>query len=174
MEITPRCVVALTWTLKDSMGDTLDTLDEPVEFLIGGDDLLPRIDEALQGHQPGDEIDLNLEPVDAFGDFDDQMLFLEPRQLFPEALEEGMIFEGHTLPEGVNPGLPRDALYTVADIYPDHVVLDGNHPLAGISLRLAIKVHAVREATPEELQQGSAGAGFFRVTPSAPGSQQLH
>lgn len=166
MEITPRCVVALTWTLKDSMGDTLDTLDEPVEFLIGGDDLLPRIDEALQGHQPGDEIDLNLEPVDAFGDFDDQMLFLEPRQLFPEALEEGMIFEGHTLPEGVNPGLPRDALYTVADIYPDHVVLDGNHPLAGISLRLAIKVHAVREATPEELQQGSAGAGFFRVTPS--------
>ncbi len=88
------------------------------------------------------------------------MLFLEPRQLFPGTGGRHDL-RGHTLPEGVNPGLPRDALYTVADIYPDHVVLDG-HPLAGISLRLAIKVHAVREATPEELQQGSAGAGFFR------------
>ena len=53
MEITPQCVVALTWTLKDSLGDTLDELEEPVEFLVGSDDLLPAISGALQGHERG-------------------------------------------------------------------------------------------------------------------------
>ena len=48
MKITDQCVAALTWTLKDTLGETLDTLDEPVEFLIGGDDLLAKIDAALQ------------------------------------------------------------------------------------------------------------------------------
>ncbi len=47
MEITEQCVVALTWVLKDTLGDELDVLDEPVEFLLGGDDLLKRIEEAL-------------------------------------------------------------------------------------------------------------------------------
>jgi len=174
MKITPCCVAALTWTLKDSLGDTLDTLDDPVEFLISGDDLLPRIDEALQGYGPGACLDLHLEPADAFGDFNDQLIFLEPRRLFADALQEGMIFEGHALPEGVSPQLPRELLYTVTDIYPDHVVLDGNHPLAGISLRLSLQVHAVREATPEELHRRSAGAGFFRIAPMAPGGEHVH
>ena len=53
MDITPQCVVALTWTLKDTLGETLDELDSPVEFLVGGDDLLPRIEQALQGYAPG-------------------------------------------------------------------------------------------------------------------------
>ena len=53
MEITEQCVVALTWTLKDTLGEELDVLDEPVEFLVGGDDLLKRIEEALQGHGQG-------------------------------------------------------------------------------------------------------------------------
>ena len=60
MEITPQCVVALTWTLKDSLGDTLDELEEPVEFLVGSDDLLPAISGALQGHERGALLDLNL------------------------------------------------------------------------------------------------------------------
>ena len=68
----------------------------------------------------------------------------------------------------------RDALYTVTEIYPEHVVLDANHPLAGIALRLSLKVEAVREATEEEIGRGSAGAGFFRVQPQAPGSSSLH
>ncbi|MDR2128919.1 MAG: peptidylprolyl isomerase [Burkholderiaceae bacterium] len=169
MEITLQCVVALTWTLKDSLGEALDTLEEPVEFLIGGDDLLPRIEEALQGHAPGARLALHLEPMDAFGDFDEQMLFLEPRALFPQELEEGMILEGHALPPQVDPALSRDALYTVAELYPEHVVLDGNHPLAGISLNLDLQVHAVREATEAERERRSAGAGFFRVQLAAPG-----
>jgi FKBP-type peptidyl-prolyl cis-trans isomerase SlyD len=177
MEISQQCVVALTWTLKDTLGEELDVLDDPVEFLIGGHDLFKTIEEALQGHEKGDKLDLHLEPEQAFGDFNDQLLFLEPRALFPADIEEGMTFEGASLPAGCNPDAPKDMLYTVSEIYPDHVVLDGNHPLAGIALRLNIRVEAVREATEEEIGAGSVGTGFFRISPvhaEGPGNDLLH
>jgi FKBP-type peptidyl-prolyl cis-trans isomerase SlyD len=162
MEITPRCVVALTWSLKDTLGEELDRLEEPVEFLIGGEDLLARIEEALQGHEAGDRIDLHLEPEDAFGDYDEHRVFLEPIELFPSEVEEGMTYEG--LPPGsASQDAPPDLLYTVTEVYPEHVVLDGNHPLAGLALRLHLKVEAVREASEEELEAGSLGSGFFRI-----------
>lgn len=172
MQVTPQCVVALTWILKDTLGEELDVLDEPVEFLVGGQDLFARIEEALQGHEPGAKLDLHLEPEDAFGDYDGQLVFLEKRELFPAELEEGMTFEG--LPAGANPDAPKDALFTVTEIYPEHVVLDGNHPLAGIAIRLHLKVEAVREATEEEIGRGTAGTGFFRIQPQAPGNDLLH
>lgn len=172
MEITQQCVVALTWTLKDTLGEVLDELEEPVEFLVGGEDLLHKIEEALQGHEAGDRVDLHLEPEEGFGDYNDQLVFLEPRSLFPAELEEGMTFEG--LPPGGNAQAPRDVLYTVTEIYPDHVVLDGNHPLAGIAIRLHLKVERVREATEEEIGRGSAGTGFFKVQREAPPGAQLH
>ena len=172
MEITEQCVVALTWTLKDTLGEVLDELKDPVEFLVGGADLLPKIEEALQGHEAGARLDLHLEPEDAFGDYDDKLVFLEPRSLFPAELEEGMTFEG--LPEGANPEAARDLLYTVTEIYPEHVVADGNHPLAGIALRLHLKVEKVREATEEEIGSGSAGTGFFKVQHTPPGGATLH
>lgn len=174
MEITEQCVVALTWTLKDSLGEELDVLDEPVEFLVGGSDLLARVEEALQGHGVGDRLQLNLEPEDAFGDYDEELVFLESRALFPAELEEGMSIEGHALPAGTNPEAPRDALFTVTELYPEHVVLDGNHPLAGIGLRLALKVEGVREASEAEIGAGTCGTGFFRVAPQAPGNDLLH
>lgn len=161
MKITDQCVAALTWTLKDTLGETLDTLDEPVEFLIGGDDLLAKIDAALQGKVAGDELKLHLEPEDAFGDYNDQLLFLEPRNLFPAELEVGMAFEG--LPPGGNPSAPAELLYFVSEIYPEHVVMDANHPLAGIAIRIQLKVHAVREATLDEIGKGSLGVGFFKL-----------
>ncbi len=163
MDITEQCVVALTWTLRDTLGEVLDVLDEPVEFLVGGDDLLPRIEEALQGHAPGAKLDLHLEPEEAFGDFDERLLFLEPRNLFLADIEEGMTLEGSALPKGTNPDAPKNALYTITEIYPEHIVLDGNHPLAGIAIRLSLTVVAVREATEEEIGQGSCGTGFFRI-----------
>ena len=172
MEITQQCVVALTWTLKDTLGELLDELADPVEFLVGGDDLLAKIEEALQGHEAGDRIDLHLEPEQAFGDYNDQLVFLEPRTLFPAELEEGMTFEG--LPPGANEEAPRDALYTITEIYPEHVVLDGNHPLAGIAIRLHLKVEKVREAMEEEIGRGSAGTGFFKVQRGAPDGTPLH
>ena len=174
MEITPQCVVGLTWTLKDTLGDVLDELDEPVEFLVGGDDLFEAIEQALQGHEVGATIHLHLEPEQAFGDFNDQLLFLEPRKLFPEGVEEGLTFEGSALPQGVSEAIPKEGLYTVAEIYPDHLVLDGNHPLAGIALRISLTVKSIREATEEEIGRGTAGTGFFRVEPMAPGNGHLH
>jgi FKBP-type peptidyl-prolyl cis-trans isomerase SlyD len=161
MQVTPQCVVGLTWTLKDTLGEVLDELKEPVEFVVGGDDLLPKIEEALQGHVAGDKMDLHLEPEEAFGDFDDQLVFLEDRKLFPAELEEGMTFE--ELPAGAKADAPKGTLFTVTDIYPDHVVIDGNHPLAGIAIRLALKLESVREASEEEAGRGTAGTGFFKV-----------
>ena len=174
MKITPQCVVALTWTLKDTLGDVLDELDDPVEFLLGGNDLLAKIEEALQGHAPADALELHLEPEDAFGDYDETLVFLEPRSIFPEALEEGMTFDGAALPTGGSPQIPPDRIYTATEIYPEHVVLDGNHPLAGIAIRLALKVESVREASLDEIGQGSLGAGFFRLEPQLPGNSTLH
>ena len=174
MEITQQCVVALTWTLKDTLGEVLDVLDDPVEFVVGGHDLLPKIEEALQGHEKGAKVDLHLEPEEAFGDFNDQLVFLESRTLFPPELEEGMTIEGAALPAGTNPDAPKNVLYTVTEIYPEHVVLDGNHPLAGIALRLSLKVESVREATETEIGQGSLGTGFFRLESSLPGNGTLH
>ncbi|MBK6293915.1 MAG: FKBP-type peptidyl-prolyl cis-trans isomerase [Rhodoferax sp.] len=165
MTITEQCVVALTWKLQDTLGETLDVLDDPVEFLVGGTDLFPKIEEALQGHETGAQLKLHLEPENAFGDYNDQLVFLEARTLFPQEIEEGMTIEGAALPSACNQDAPKDILYTVTEVYPEHIVLDGNHPLAGIALRLTIKVEAVREATEAELGRGSAGTGFFRIQP---------
>ncbi|MDB5868920.1 MAG: putative fkbp-type peptidyl-prolyl cis-trans isomerase (rotamase) protein [Polaromonas sp.] len=174
MKIIPQCVVALTWTLKDTLGDVLDELDEPIEFLLGGNDLLAAIEEALQGHAAGDALELHLEPENAFGDYDENLVFLEPRKIFPAELEEGMTFDGAALPAGAGAQIPQAHIYTVTDVYPEHVVLDGNHPLSGIAIRLALKVDAVREATEEEVGQGSLGTGFFKLEPLTPGSGTLH
>ncbi|TSE21499.1 FKBP-type peptidyl-prolyl cis-trans isomerase SlyD [Tepidimonas alkaliphilus] len=161
MNVTPPCVVSLTWTLADTLGDVLDESDEPVEFLVGGRDLLASIERALQGREPGERLELHLEPQDAFGDFDDRLIFLEPRSAFPAELEVGMAFEG--LPPGCSADAPRDRIYFVSEIYPDHVVLDGNHPLAGMALRVALQIHGVRPATPEELARGSVGGGLLSL-----------
>ncbi|QJC56721.1 FKBP-type peptidyl-prolyl cis-trans isomerase SlyD [Polaromonas vacuolata] len=165
MKITPQCAVSLTWTLKDTLGEILDELDEPVEFLLGGDDLLAKIEESLQGHAVGDTLDLHLEPEDAFGDYDENLVFLETRALFPKELEEGMSFDGAAMPIGCSSDIPKEFIYTVTEIYPEHVVLDGNHPLSGIAIRISIKVCEVREASAEEIDLGTLGTGFFKLEP---------
>jgi len=163
MQVTPHCVVALTWTLQDTLGETLDTLDTPVEFLVGGDDLLHAIEHALQGKQAGDQLDLHLEPEHAFGDYDENSVYLLTRDQLAPGIEPGMLIEASSLPAGALEGAAPDALLAVTEIYPEHAVLDGNHPLAGIALRLHLKITAVRPATDEEQQRRSAGVGFFKL-----------
>ena len=153
----------VNWTVKDTLGEVLDGLDEPVAFYLGGQDLRPKIVEVLQGHAAGAKVDLHLEPEDAFGDFDENLLFLEPRALFPKDIEEGLTIEGNALPAGCNPDAPRNVLYTITEIYPDHLVLDGNHPLSGIALRISLKVNRVRLATDQEQEAGTCGTGFFKI-----------
>ena len=174
MKITPQCVVALTWTLKDTLGEVLDELDEPIEFLLGGQDLLAKIEAHLQGHEPGEALAFQLEPEQAFGEYDENLVFLEQRALFPAELEEGMTFDGTTLPVNASPDTPKDKIYTVTEIYPEHIVLDGNHPLAGIALRLNLKVESVREANEAEIGQGTLGIGFFRLESLNADGSTLH
>ncbi len=162
--VSPQCVVALTWVMKDTLGEELDLLDEPTEFLVGGNDLLAKIEENLIGKVINEIVEFQLEPQDAFGDYIEKLVYIAPRDKFPEKLEEGMLFEG--LPPGCDPTAPKDMFFHVTDIYPDHVILDGNHPLAGIALRLRIKVDGAREATLDEIGKGSAGVGFFKMDTS--------
>jgi FKBP-type peptidyl-prolyl cis-trans isomerase SlyD len=157
MHIEAPCVVSLTWTLSDAQNRLIDELSSPVEFFVGGDDLLAKVEEALAGHQVGDELNLQLEPEHAFGDYKPELVCFEDRKLFPAQLETGMTFEG--LPKGaVTPDMPADAVYVVTEVYPSHVVLDGNHPLAGMALRLRLKVVDVRAATDDEVEARSVGA----------------
>jgi FKBP-type peptidyl-prolyl cis-trans isomerase SlyD len=173
MLITAPCVVSLTWRLEDAQGELIDELTEPVEFFFGGQDLLPTVEEALLEQSAGYEASLHLEPEQAFGEFDPQLVCFEERSLFPEETEPGMRFEG--LPEGATtPDMPEDAIYTVTDVYPSHVVLDANHPLAGIALRLHLKVLDVRDATADEVDAGSVGQPVFDFLHSAPPGTPLH
>ncbi|MDO9283544.1 MAG: peptidylprolyl isomerase [Aquabacterium sp.] len=173
MLITDPCVVSLTWTLADAQGTTLDELSDPVEFFYGGDDLLPKLEEALAGQGAGFECELHLEPEHGFGDYDPQLVCFEARSVFPEHLEEGMQFDG--LPEGaVTQDMPPALIYTITEIYPEHVVLDGNHPLAGMALNLKVTVRAVRQATEDEAAAKTVDEGAVSLLSPVPPSQHLH
>lgn len=173
MIISDPCVVSLTWTLSDGQNRPIDELAQPVEFFFGGNDLLAKVEEALAGHATGDELQLHLEPEHAFGDYHAELVCFEDRKLFPEQLETGMAFEG--LPKGhATPDMPADHVYIVTEIYPSHVVLDGNHPLAGIALRLDLTVRDVREATPDEVERGSVGDAGLTVLSTVAPSPHTH
>lgn len=173
MIIARPCVVTLTWTLTDAQGQPIDELKEPTEFFFGGQDLLPKVEEAIEGQESGHEAYLHLEPEHAFGDYDAQLVCFEARELFPSEIEEGMRFEG--LPHGSQTeGMPADAIYTVTEIYPSHVVLDGNHPLAGMALRLRLMVRDVRDATEDEVEAGSVGNEPALTMAGVPAGASLH
>jgi len=172
MQVTRPSVVSLRWRLEDAQGQLIDELAEPMEFLVGGDDLFTKVEEALEGQEAGFETALALQPEEAFGDYDSGLVCFEARSLFPEDVAPGMQFEG--MPEGaVTEGMP-DAIYTVTEVYPGHVVLDGNHPLAGIGLRMHLTLLDVRDATEEEVQAGSVGEPIFMVQTGAPPDEPIH
>ena len=173
MLIQAPCVVSLTWHLADAQGQAIDDLTEPLEFFFGGDDLLPTLEEALAGQLKGFLVDLKLEPAQGFGEYQADLVCFEARSLFPEHIEEGMQFDG--LPEGATSvGMPQDTVYTLTEIYPSHVVLDGNHPLAGIGLQLAVTVCDVREATEDEVAAKSLATSEVSVLSALPASRQVH
>ncbi len=173
MNIAAPCVVSLTWALSDAQGNLIDELADPVEFFYGGDDLLAKVEDALADQTIGFEDTLHLEPEHAFGEYESRLVFFEQRSVMPVGIEVGMQFEG--LPEGaVTPDMPADAIYTVTEVYPDHVVLDGNHPLAGIALRLHVTVRDVREATSEEIDSRTVGEPAFGVLASVTPPPAVH
>jgi FKBP-type peptidyl-prolyl cis-trans isomerase SlyD len=149
VQIAKNAVVSLTYELFGEDGALIERTERPVSYLHGGyDGIFARVEEALEGKEVGYECRVNLEPDDAFGEYEAELVRMEPRELFPASVNVGMQFEGS----------PDDAaesrIYTVTDVTAEQVVVDGNHPLAGRTLVFACIVTAVRAASKEELTHG--------------------
>jgi FKBP-type peptidyl-prolyl cis-trans isomerase SlyD len=144
-------VVTLTYQLTTLAGEQLEeaTAESPAAYLHGGyDGIFPKVEEALEGKSEGVAVDLVLEPDDAFGEYDAELVRVESIEVFPEEVHVGMQLEGAS-EDG-----QHVMLFTVTDVADGKVVVDGNHPLAGQSLRLQCVVSEVRAASPEEVAHG--------------------
>ncbi len=149
MQIGKNMVVALHYKLFDTDGNLIEKTDAPIEYLHGGyDGIFPLVEKALGGKGIGDNCRVRLEPEDAFGEYDAELVHVELRGKFPGNLAVGMQFEGRT------EGAEETFVYTVTDVAVDKVVVDGNHPLAGQALDFVCTVASIRNATSEELQHG--------------------
>jgi len=147
--VTNDTVVTLTYELLDSDGELIESSETPFAYLHGGyDGIFPLVERELTGKNVGEQCRVRLEPEDAFGDYDAELVRLEPRGKFPGNLEVGMRFEGRGEESGTT------VVYTVTDVAEDKVVVDGNHPLAGQTLQFFCTVTDVRAATAEELAHG--------------------
>ena len=154
--VAKNTVVTLDYNVTDSDGELVDAGKEPLVYLHGGyDDIFPKIEEAVQGKTIGETVAVKMQPEEAFGDYDEELIQIEPRNQFPKELQVGMQFEGG--PEGGDD--EEFIIYRVTDIADDKVVLDGNHPLAGMSLVFTCTVTAVRPASAEEIEHGHVHDG---------------
>ena len=151
MQIAKNTVVALDVQLSDVHGNPIQQSAEAVQYLHGGyEGIFPLVEQALQGREPGEKIDVRLEPEDAFGEYDAELVRMAGREQFPAELEVGMQFEQE------DDASEELHIFTVTDVAGDKVVLDGNHPLAGMALHFACTVVAVRAATEGEVERGYA------------------
>ncbi len=151
MQIVKDTIVSLDVRLSDVHGNLIQQSAEAVQYLHGGyAGIFPLVEEALQGKAPGEKIEVRLEPEDAFGEYDAELVQLAERSQFSPELEVGMQFEQEGGPDN------EFLIYTVTDIADGQVVLDGNHPLAGMALGFACTVVAVRDAAAGEVERGYA------------------
>ncbi len=155
MQIAMNTVVTMTYQLKNADGEVLESSAEPVSYLHGGyDNIFPKVEEAMHGKNVGDVVIVDLQPADAFGEFEEELVQIEPASAFPAAeLKVGMQFEGEDETGEV-------ILYTVTEIADDKVVVDGNRPWAGERVIFKATVTDVRTAKQEEVShQHVHGAG---------------
>lgn len=173
MKVQKNTIVSLRYRLTDAQDNLIEESAGPMVYLHGGyEGTFPKIEEAVDGHDVGYETTIQLEPTDAFGDYDPDLLKIEARSRFPEPIEVGMQFEGLLDDEApvadteLDPDIKADdddeepLIYTVTDLAEDKVVLDGNHPLAGLALKFWLQIADVREATEEELEDGHPLGAF--------------
>ena len=151
LQVAKNTVITLDYHVTDPDGEVVDEGRDPLIYLHGGyDDIFPMIEEAVHGKKIGESVTVKMQPDDAFGEYDAELIQMESRKGFPKELEVGMQFEG--VPEG---GDDDDILiYRVTEIADDKVVLDGNHPLAGMALVFTCTVTAIRPASAEEIEHG--------------------
>jgi FKBP-type peptidyl-prolyl cis-trans isomerase SlyD len=151
MEATYGAVVTLNYTLSLDDGEVLGTHDDHVEYLHGYYNIVPGLEKALEGTQPGDRRSVVLEPADAYGEHVADRVITVPISSMPEGLE---LEPGVTVTAGTPQG-PVDL--TISQVNDDDVVLDANHPLAGKRLHFEVEVLDVRNAARHELSQGYPG-----------------
>jgi FKBP-type peptidyl-prolyl cis-trans isomerase SlyD len=150
MQIEKDRVVAIDYTLKDDNGEVLDSSAgrKPLSYIQGAGNLIPGVENALEGKNAGERVEITVPPETGYGVRDDSLLMSIEREKFGEVedLKEGLRFRMDT-PDG-------PAIFTVVAIGETEVQVDGNHPLSGMTLNFDIKVQSVREATAEELEHG--------------------
>ena len=147
--VAPDSVVSVTLVLHDAQGNLIHTSDDPVTYLHGGyGGMFEALEFSLEGKRPGESMQVQLEPDEAFGDYDAELVRVEKRTRYGDGLEVGMEVE-----DAFDEDEPR--VYVVTDLAGDTVVLDGNHPLAGIALRFECTVLDVRAASAEEIERGA-------------------
>ncbi|HZY39910.1 MAG TPA: peptidylprolyl isomerase [Mucilaginibacter sp.] len=157
MEINPKHVVSLTYDLYVNGEDGTEVLEEsateeqPLTFLYGADQMLPKFEENLSGLSTGDSYDFHLSAGDAYGEYDDEAVANLPLDMFKD---QDMPEIGSYLPLQDNHGNRFQGL--VVSIAEDAVLVDLNHPMAGQDLHFKGNILNVRPATPEELSHGHA------------------
>jgi len=150
MQIAHLKVVSIHYTLTNVDGDIIDSSEgsEPLSYLHGFGNIIPGLENALTGRKAGDRFTVSVAPAEGYGERDDGMIQSVPRNAFQgvDEIQPGMQFQAQS-PEGMQ-------LVTVIGVEKDEVILDGNHPMAGLTLNFAVEITAVRDATHEELDHG--------------------
>jgi FKBP-type peptidyl-prolyl cis-trans isomerase SlyD len=132
--------VAVKVELHDAQNAPLVAPAE-LSYVHGYGQLFPKLEQALEGRRAGESLQVQLEPEDAFGEYDAELVRLEKAARYGEGVTIGMEVE------------EDERLYRITDVAAGSVVLDGNHPLAGIALRFSVVILSVRAATQEELSR---------------------
>jgi FKBP-type peptidyl-prolyl cis-trans isomerase SlyD len=147
MNIFANTVVSITFKLYDAQNVLLEETPEPIAYLHGGHSgIFPKVEQALNAKKPGDKVSVTLEPEDAFGDYDPQLIRLEAVDKLPPDVVVGGFLVAEENDE--------ERVWRVTSIAEGKAVLDGNHELAGMRLRLDATVVEVRPATSEEITHG--------------------
>lgn len=144
-------VVSIHYTLTNNDGDVIDSSKDgaPLSFLHGAGNIIPGLEAALLGKAVGDALQVTIQPEDAYGERQDDMVQVVPREMFQgvEEIQPGMQFQAQAPDGGVQ-------MIVVAAVEDDEITVDANHPLAGVVLNFDVSVEAVREPTAEELDHG--------------------
>ena len=150
MQIGDQKVVTLHYTLTDSEGTVIDkSEDGSFAYLHGARNIIPGLENALTGKSAGDELTVSVAPDDAYGARDEAMTQQVPKNMFEDANEIAVGTQFHA--QGPN---GETLIVTVMEVQEEHVVVDGNHPLAGVDLNFDVKIVDVRDASEEEIEHG--------------------
>jgi len=152
VNLKPNQVVTINYTLTDSEGEIIDSsTDKSFSFLSGAEQVLPKLEEAIDGMIIGSKKIIALTAEDAYGDYIEDAVQIIPRSEFPKEVElkEGMEFVTNS-PDG------NQMPFVISKITDGHITVDFNHPLAGVDLTFDVELLDVRDATAEELSHGHA------------------